>query len=192
MYLVVCVWYTPAGRVTGRLRCSEGECLMADERSSIFNKQATDRLRSPDDLDKYVRVTTPAVWTLLFSVLAVVIGLLAWGFFGSVSTSVSTTGACISGKTICLLDAEQVAKVKPGDRALVAGEQTTVASIATVPLSISEASETLQSDYLVDALMPGEWAYLVSFEDVNSLDEGVPLSVSITTERVAPVTLVLG
>lgn len=38
---------------------------MADEQSNIFTKKASDRLRSPDDLDEYVRVTNPSVWIVL-------------------------------------------------------------------------------------------------------------------------------
>ena len=38
---------------------------MADEQNSIFTKKASDKLRSPDDLNEYVRVTNPSVWVVL-------------------------------------------------------------------------------------------------------------------------------
>ena len=68
---------------------------MAGDASSIFNKQAMDRLHSPDDLDRYLRSTSPSVWMVLFAVLTLTVGLLAWGVFGSVSSSVATTGASV-------------------------------------------------------------------------------------------------
>ena len=165
---------------------------MADERSSIFNKAATDRLRSPDDLDRYIQVTSPSSWAVLLAILALLIGLLAWGVFGTVSTSVGATATCVDGQTMCLLDAEHAAEVNEGDLAYMNGVRGSVASVGTVPISRSEARQILQSDYLVDTLMPGNWGYLVTFEGFSPDGEGVPLGMSITTERVAPISMVLG
>ena len=167
---------------------------MADAPRSIFNKAATERLRSADDLDKYIRVTNPSVWVVLAACIALLLGLLAWGVFGAVSTSVSTTGASVDGQVVCYLSADDVAKVHVGDLANVAGEQMEVSSIASIPASRDEAKVALGKDYLVDVLVSGSWAYPVTFEaaDDVELDEGVPLPVSITTERVAPISLILG
>lgn len=62
---------------------------MADAGSSIFNEQSRNRLQSPDDLDRYIRVTSPSVWVVLGAVIALVMGLLAWGIFDSVSTTIT-------------------------------------------------------------------------------------------------------
>ena len=166
---------------------------MADVPSSIFNKKATEKLRSPDDLDKYVRVTNPSVWVALIACIALLAGLLAWGVFGAVTTSVSATGVCIKGEAMCLLSAEDVAKVDVGDEATVQGKRMKVASISSVPQSRGEVEKILSSDYLLSTLMKEDWAYLAVFEgDTSSLPEGVPLSVSITVERIAPISLILG
>ena len=166
---------------------------MADTKSSIFNQPATQRLRNPDDLDKYLGVTTPSVWYIIGACIALLLGLLAWGVFGAVTTSVSTTGVCVDGSAMCFLEAEDAAKVQVGDVAVVGGEQMKVASISRVPVSRDEASGILRSDYLVSALVEGDWAYQVVFQGTTgSLDENVPLTVTITTERIAPIRLVLG
>ena len=166
---------------------------MADIGSSIFNKKATEKLRSPDDLDKYVQVTNPSVWVVLGACIALLIGLLSWGFFGSVTTSVSGTGVVEGGQAMCFLEAEDVAKVHVGDAANVGGEHMKVSDVASVPLSRDEVGKALVSDYLVSSLVKGDWGYQVSFEgDTSDLANGVPLSVSITTERIAPLKLFLG
>ena len=166
---------------------------MADVQSSIFNKKATEKLRSPDDLDKYVRVTNPSVWAVLAACIALLVGLLAWGVFGSVATSVTATGTVVDDKAICFLTAENTAKVHVGDAAYVGEEQMTVASISKTPYSRSESNAVLSDDYLVSTLMPSDWAYMVTFEgDISELTVGVPLTVSITTQQVAPISLVLG
>ena len=165
---------------------------MPDVSGSIFNRRATEKLRSPDDLDKFVRVTNPSVWIVLAACIALLAGLFAWGVFGSVTTSVSSTGVSVNGQAMCFLRAEDAAKVHVGDKANVDGEQMTVSAISSVPLSRDEAGEVLTSDYLVSTLVNGDWAYRVVFDgDASDLATGVPLQVSITTERIAPISLVL-
>lgn len=181
-------------RVPGATRtCAERSNCVAEAESSIFNKKATEKLRSPDDLDKYVQVTNPSIWVVFVACIALVVGLLAWGVFGSVTTSVSATGVRVNGETMCFLTAEDAAKVHVGDAAHVGGEQMKVAAVATVPHSRDEAGKVLVNDYLVSSLVSGDWAYQIKFSgDASELAEGVPLTVSITTERIAPISLILG
>ena len=165
---------------------------MADIQSSIFNKKATEKLRSPDDLDKYVRVTSPSVWVVLVACMFLIVGLLAWGVFGAVTTNVTTTGTVVNGQAICLLPTDKAAEVKAGNVANVGGEMMTVSSVSAIPVSAGEAKNILQNDYLVSALMSGDWSYTVLFEgDTSEFDEGVPIKVNITTSRVAPISLIL-
>lgn len=164
---------------------------MADATSSIFNKRATEKLRNPDDLDKYVRVANPSVWVVLIACASLLAGLLTWGVLGSVTTSVSTTGVVVDNSAMCFLTAEDVAKVNEGDAAFVDNRRMKVAEVAAVPVSRNEAGKILKSDYLVSTLVTGDWAYQVVFDgDTSGLTEGVPLTVSITVERIAPIKLI--
>ena len=166
---------------------------MADTTSSIFNKRATEKLRSPDDLDKYVRVTNPSIWVVLVASVAILVGLLAWGVFGSVTTSVDCLGVVCDDEAMCFLSAEDVAHVNVGDVANFGGTTLVVSEVARVPSSEYEVWDLLQSDYLADVFTADGWVYMVNFEgDTSGLEQGVPLSVSITTERVAPISLILG
>ena len=166
--------------------------MMAEAPASIFNKRATEKLRSPEDLDKYVQVTNPSVWVIMLAIVVLLAAVLVWAVFGAVSTSVTTTGVVVKGQALCFLDAEEVAKVKVGDVANVDGERMTVSSVASIPGSREEVSKVLESDYLVSALLNGDWAYAIQFEgDTSELASDVPLTVNITVERVAPISLIL-
>jgi len=166
---------------------------MADIGSSIFNKKATEKLRNPDDLNKYVQVTNPGIWVVLIACIALLLGFLAWGMFGSVTTSVSGTGVCVDGRAMCFLQAEDAAKVHAGDIANVGGQRMEVDEVAAVPFSRDEVDRVLLSDYLVSTLVKGDWGYQVTFKgDTSNLTSGVPLPVSITTEYIAPMKLILG
>ena len=165
---------------------------MAEETSGIFTKKAVDKLRGPDDLDECVRVTNPSVWLVLAACAILMFGLLAWGFFGTLTTSVSATGACVNGEAVCFLPAEKAAEVHVGDVANVGGELMEVESLSAVPLSRGEAREIVGGDYLASTLVEGDWTYAVHFKADGDpgFAEGVPLAVNITTEKVAPISLI--
>ena len=167
---------------------------MQEPSHSIFNKAATEKLRSPDDLDKYIRVTNPTVWMVLVACIALLAGTLAWAVFGSVTTSVSATGVLnVENRVVCFLNAENAAKVHLDDVANVGGERMTVGFITPVPLSKDEASNYLFSDYLTSALVKDDWSYMLVFEgDTSNLVPDKPVYITITTERISPISLILG
>jgi len=166
---------------------------MAEAQTPIFNKKATEKLRSPDDLDKYVRVTNPGAWLIVITCVAFLAGVLIWGMFGSVTPGVECQGAVSGGRALCLLASDDVTKVHVGDSASLGGKQVEVASIGGTPLSREEVRRELGSDFLASTLMDEDWGYVVEFTgDTSGLPENVPLDVTITVERIAPIALVLG
>lgn len=167
---------------------------MADEKSGLFTKKAQSKLRSPDDLDEYVRVTNPSVWVVLAACVLLMVGLFAWGFFGTAHTSVSAVATRVKGEVVAFLPADDASKVSVGNPANVEGELMEVASIDTVPLSRLEAYEIVGSDFLAATLVQDDWTYLVTFkgDGDTGFAEGVPLSVNVTTENIAPINVILG
>lgn len=166
---------------------------MADTPGGAFKRKAKAKLRSPEDLDRYVQVTYPGVWMLLGACVVLLVAGLVWGVCGTVATDVEATGVNVDGNVACFLPFEKASKVREGDEADVAGEAMTVGSISAKPISRNEAHDILGSDYLVSLLMEGDWAYVVFFDGDGDYDfrRNMPLSVSITTERIAPIQLIL-
>lgn len=60
--------------------------------SNIFRQKALDRLNSPQNLEEYVRVTSPSVYLVLAALLLLAAGLVLWAFFGTVTDKVKTQG----------------------------------------------------------------------------------------------------
>ncbi len=54
---------------------------------SIFRKKTIDRVTSPEQLNDYIRVTTPSIWLVLVTVILLLVGTLIWGIFGTVEIS---------------------------------------------------------------------------------------------------------
>ena len=54
------------------------------EERSIFRKKSLERVTSPEQLDDYIKVTTPSVWIILAATLILIIGVLVWAVFGKI------------------------------------------------------------------------------------------------------------
>ena len=167
---------------------------MAEQGRSIFNKRATEKLRNPDDLDKYVRVTSVSIWVVLVAIVALLAGIFAWGFFGTISTSVNTSATRIDDSVICFLTDDEEKIVHEGDEAMVGDFPMKVSYVSQTPMSRDECSKVLDNDYLLKTLVKEDWAYMVVFSSDKTPDFEylVPINASITTERVAPISLILG
>jgi hypothetical protein len=142
----------------------------------------------------YVRIINPSGWIMLAACAILLIGLFAWGTVETAETSVQTMGTRMEDKVACFLPANRTSKIRIGDTANAGGHQLKVASISAVPVSRDEAHKMLVSDYLVNTLVTSDWSNVVILEgnEVASIAEGVPLDVTITTERVAPMSLLFG
>ncbi len=53
-------------------------------KGELFRKTAIDNVRTPEQMNDYIRVTTPGAWTVLAAVVIMLGALLFWSFFGSV------------------------------------------------------------------------------------------------------------
>ena len=51
----------------------------------IFRPRSLERISSPEQLNDYIRVTTPGVWLVLAALVVLLAGMLAWSILGTVS-----------------------------------------------------------------------------------------------------------
>lgn len=52
--------------------------------NKIFREKSLDRVSSPEQLNDYIRVTTPSIWVVLFAMLILLFGMIIWGIFGTI------------------------------------------------------------------------------------------------------------
>ena len=102
---------------------------MGDERDELQNAR---RISSPEQLDDYLKVTTPKVWVLLVAVILLVGGLLLWSGFTTIESNVTGTARAVGGElTVTFADPAKAAKVEPGMEMEVGGVKTEVLTIGT-------------------------------------------------------------
>ena len=51
----------------------------------LFREKNVQRVSSPEELNDYMRVTSPSVWVILVSVIIFLVGFAVWGITGTVT-----------------------------------------------------------------------------------------------------------
>lgn len=69
-----------------------------------FRKRALEELKSPEQLDQALKITSPLSWLLLIALVIVVVAAIIWGVYGSIATRVSGRGIYLTSEN-SLVDA---------------------------------------------------------------------------------------
>ena len=80
----------------------------------IFRKKSIDKVKSPESLDDYIRVSNPGVWLLLAGIIALLAGALIWGIFGRVDSTVPADVIVSGGEAVCYVAREDIIFVEKG------------------------------------------------------------------------------
>ena len=62
----------------------EGIAMENEKKNQIFREKSLERVASPEQLNDYIRVTSPSVWVILLAMLVLLTGILVWAAFGSI------------------------------------------------------------------------------------------------------------
>ena len=60
---------------------------MENENTTIFRQKSIDRISSPEQLHDYIKVSSPGSWIVLTAIIVLLIGVLVWGIFGSITVN---------------------------------------------------------------------------------------------------------
>jgi hypothetical protein len=156
------------------------------ENKEIFRKKAVERVASPEQLNDYIHVTSPAIWMALIGIILILAGGIVWGTYGSIYTTVEGAGTVSDGNLMLYIKVADQAEVEEGMTITVGGQKTAVRSISAEPVQITDGI----SDYILNTtgLKTGDWAYVVEAD--TDLRDGV-YSASITVESIHPIKFVI-
>lgn len=62
------------------------------EPNQLFSKEAMDKLRSPERLDKIFPITTPTGWVMMAAILVLLFSILLWSIFGAFTVKANGMG----------------------------------------------------------------------------------------------------
>lgn len=155
--------------------------------STIFREKSLEKISSPEQMNDYIRVSSPSVWMVLTAVIVLLAGVCVWGMFGHLDTAVQTGGVCTNGRLTVFVGEEDHDKI--GENAVISvdGVEYAVAEITNAPIRVDDQIDP----YVVHlaGFTEGDWVYSL-YADVPGLADGV-YAVSVVTERVRPLDFVL-
>jgi len=166
--------------------------------NKLFKKSSVERFSSPEKLNDYIQVANPSSWMVLGGALALLLGVLVWGFFGMLTEEASFPGVAQEGGLKCYvsngvaaeLEADMEVTILPMSDAAIGAVKGRVVSVAEHPLSYEEAAMEVASDYLLASLGISSWNIAVEIAAEEELYEGMVYSVSVVTDTQRPIELV--
>lgn len=80
----------------------------------IFREKSLQKVKSPDNLDEYIRIASPGVWLIMITIIFLLLGFCVWSVFGTVNTVVSADVHCEDGSAVCYVAEKDMQKVQLG------------------------------------------------------------------------------
>lgn len=127
---------------------------MADE---IFRKKSLDKIKSPEQLNDYVRVANPGVWLILCAIIVLLVGFCVWGIFGQIKTTVPAQITVDDGRIVCTAPGS-IGKIKAGMAVEAGDAKGTVKSVdaanGLVEIEISLADGVYEGEIVTEDIAP--------------------------------------
>ena len=95
----------------------------------LFREKSLERVKSPENLDDYIRVTNPGVWLLLVSAILLLAGACVWGAFGRIDSTAAVNVRAENGVAVCYVGEEISASVQEGMTVKFAGMEAVITEI---------------------------------------------------------------
>lgn len=69
----------------------------------LFRKESLEKVKSPESLNDYIKVTNPSIWVVLISVIVLLVGVCFWTVFGHVNSTLPTVVRVRNGNAQCYI-----------------------------------------------------------------------------------------
>ena len=127
---------------------------MADD---LFRKKSYDKIKSPEQLNDYVRVANPGVWLILCAVIVLLVGFCVWGIFGQIKTTVPAQITVDDGRIICTVDGD-IGKIEAGMSVEAGGSTGLVRAVNAehhlVEIDISLSDGVYEGEIVTENIAP--------------------------------------
>jgi len=156
-----------------------------EEKNQIFRQKSLDRVSSPEQLDKYIKTTTPTVWLLMAAIIVFLCGTIVWATVGKIETS-SETGCIVDGGTTTCIISEFNYERLSADTYLEIEEKQYEVKAGKSPL---EANENTNAFILhASDINEGDWYYEITAK--TNLANG-EYKAKVVYEIISPIKFVL-
>lgn len=129
--------------------------------NQLFRKQSMDRISSPEQLQDYMRVTSPGIWMVLGAVIVLLAGLIICSMVGKIETGYEVRADVRDGKASVLLEPETEYKVKKGMILRIEDQDVSIEKVRSlesgetlVTASVSLPGGTYEAEIVTESITP--------------------------------------
>lgn len=154
--------------------------------SNLFRKKSVEHISSPEQLNSYIRVSTPSVWLLLTAIAVSLAGVCVWGIFGHMDTVLPVLAVSENNMLTAYVTETDVQKIPLGAPVSVSTAEGSVISVRGEPVCVDDSF----TEYMrhVGGLREGQWVYALTLD--LDCPEGVHTA-QIVIDSVRPMFFVL-
>ena len=154
--------------------------------SNLFRKKSLERISAPDQLNDYIRVSTPSVWLLLGAIVVLLVGVCVWGVFGHMDTTLPVLAVADQGTVTAYVRQAEADKVQADAAVMIGAAEGKVLAVSREPEQVDDSF----TEYMrhVGGFQAGEWVYAVAVE--AACPDGV-YAAQIVIDSVSPLSFVL-
>ncbi len=96
----------------------------------LYREKSLKYIQSPDQLNDYLQVAKPSVWIILASVVILLVGLLIWGSFTYIGSSIRGTAQVEDGALVMEFESQDYASnVKEGMNVRIGDTDNPITSV---------------------------------------------------------------
>lgn len=159
---------------------------MEEKKNSLFRKKAVDRVSSPEELDRYLQVTSPGIWITLIAIIILLAGVVVWGVLGHLSTELQVAVSVEDNYALCYIPQRYEKSVKSGMKVMIAGNEYRIENIGMSEVMLLGEEDVPKM--LAGNLVEGSIVCPMSVADAD-LAPAVYTG-SIVIETISPISLV--
>ena len=153
----------------------------------LFREKSLETVESPESLNDYLRVTSAGVWLVLAAVIVVLAGVLLWGIFGRIDTTLTVAVSSSGGSCFCVVPYDDMEAVAGSDTVTVEGASYALRHGGDIPTSIV-SEQTNPYLRVAGNLNIGDLVMEIPVD--AALEDGIYRG-TIATESLQPISLLL-
>jgi len=133
----------------------------------LFRDEAINRIKSPDELNEYIKVANPGIWIGLLAIIVFLVGGLFWCVFANLETKEDTVVVVSDENAICYLDENCQKYVNEGMFLRMDGEKYPLGEHLKEMEKLSEGDE--EDEKLLHVMNKTEdgWYYIYNIENLE-------------------------
>lgn len=157
-----------------------------EEQKELFRKKPLEKISNPNQLNEYIKVSSPSIWTVLIAAIVLLVGLLFWGIFGSLESSVPGVAIVSNNHASIYFSPDQAHAIQIGTKVRVKDAQGVLKTAPGSPQQIPADFDAYALS--TGKLKAGDWKTHAEAE--LPLSDGI-YDAALITESIRPITFLI-